>query len=179
MFHGWDNYFFMLGSAAASLIGLLFVVVTLTQGFDRNQALRASGIYMTPLAVHFAVVLSVSAIALAPGLDAGKSAVVLEIGALVGLGNAIRTCLGIPALANTTGNQPHWSDVWFYGVAPAVIYVALGVIAAAVGAGAAWAATATAALLLVLLLVGIRNAWDLLTWMAPGPPPAPPATPPS
>lgn len=171
MFHGWDNYFFMLGSAAASLIGLLFVVVTLTHGFDRNQALRASGIYMTPLAVHFAVVLSVSAVALAPGLDAGKSAVVLAIGALVGLGNAIRTCLGIPALARTTGNPPHWSDFWYYGAAPAVIYLALGAIAAAVGAGAAWAATATAALLLVLLLVGIRNAWDLVTWMAPGPPP--------
>ena len=176
MFHGWDNYFFMLGSAAASLIGLLFVVVTLTQGFERSQALRASGIYMTPLAVHFAVVLSVSAIALAPGLDAGKSALVLAIGALVGLGNAIRTCLGIPALGKSTGNPPHWSDVWFYGVAPAVIYVALGVIAAAAGAGAAWAAEATAALLLVLLLVGIRNAWDLLTWMAPGPPPAPPVS---
>jgi len=34
-----------------------------------------------------------------------------------------------------------------------------------------------AALLLVLLLNAIRNAWDLISWMAPGgpaPPPAPP-----
>jgi hypothetical protein len=170
MFHGWDNYFFMLGSASASLIGLLFVVVTLTQGFDRTQALRASGVYMTPLAVHFAVVMAVSAISLAPGLDARKTALVLAIGALVGLGNAVRTCLGIPALARSSSTPPHWSDFWFYGVAPAVIYVALGVIAIAAAAGSGWAVEATAALLLVLLLVGIRNAWDLVTWMAPGPP---------
>jgi hypothetical protein len=179
MFHGWDNYFFMLGSAAASLIGLLFVVVTLTQGFDRAQALRASSIYMTPLAVHFAVVMTVSAISLAPGLDAFRTSLVLGIGALVGLGNAIRTCLGIPALAKDANSPPHWSDVWFYGVAPAVIYVALGAIAAAAAVGAAWATDATAALLLVLLLVGIRNAWDLLTWMAPGgisKPPEPPVS---
>jgi hypothetical protein len=27
-----------------------------------------------------------------------------------------------------------------------------------------------AGLLLLLLLLGIRNAWDLVTWMTPGPP---------
>ena len=35
----------------------------------------------------------------------------------------------------------------------------------------AWAATALAALLMALMLLAIRNAWDLITWMAPGAPP--------
>ena len=42
MFQGWDNYFFMLGSAGAGLIGLLFVVVTLTAGIDRSRAQRGA-----------------------------------------------------------------------------------------------------------------------------------------
>ena len=57
MFEGWDNYFVLTGTAAGGLIGLLFVVVTLTAGFERSRALRGSEIYMTPNLVHFAVVL--------------------------------------------------------------------------------------------------------------------------
>lgn len=175
MFHGWDNYFFMLGSGAASLIGLLFIVVTLTQGFERSQALRGASIYMTPSAVHFAVVLSISAVAIAPDLGTSMTATIFGVGALVGLANAIWTCVGIRTL-RSSGNPPHWTDFWWYGAAPAVVYVGLVGASAALGAGAGWAVKATAALLLILLLVGIRNAWDLVTWMAPGgisPPPGP------
>ena len=35
------------------LIGLLFVVVTLSNSRDRERALRAVSIYMTPTAVNF------------------------------------------------------------------------------------------------------------------------------
>src|ERR1700740_3153229 len=48
VFQGWDNFYFMVGSAAAGLIGLLFVVVTLTAGFDRDQAQRGQALYMNP-----------------------------------------------------------------------------------------------------------------------------------
>jgi hypothetical protein len=32
---------------------------------------------------------------------------------------------------------------------------------------------------MVLMLLAIRNAWDLITWMAPGPPPGSAAPPPA
>jgi len=41
MFEGWDNYFVLLGTASAGLIGLLFVVITLTSNFERSRALWA------------------------------------------------------------------------------------------------------------------------------------------
>ena len=119
MFHDWDNYFFMLGSAAASLIGLLFVVMTLTAELRPHPGPARLAHLHDALAVHFAVVLAVSAVALAPGLAPAVGAV-LAIGALVGLGNAIRTA-SASRPGQTTGNKPHWSDFWFYGVAPAVI----------------------------------------------------------
>ena len=68
MFRGWHSHYFTIGSAGAGLIGLLFVVVTLTQGFDRSRVLRGTSLYTTPSVVHFGAVLAISAIALAPAI---------------------------------------------------------------------------------------------------------------
>jgi hypothetical protein len=166
MFQGWDNYFLMLGSAGAGLIGLLFVVVTLTANVERSRAMRASAIYLTPTMVHFAVVLTSSAVAQAPRISPRLAAIILAVGALVGLCNAVRTWMGISAFAKS-GDPPHWSDIWTYSGAPGVIYIALAADAVAVWMQAPFAVGALAALLMILLLVAIRNAWDLITWMAP------------
>jgi len=166
MLQGWDNFYFLIGSAAAGLIGLLFVVVTLTAGSERSQALRGASLYLTPTAVHFAVVLSISAVTLMPRLAASTTAAVSGFAALVGLANAIRACVGIRR-PRPGAEPPHWSDFWLYGVVPAAIYLGLCVASAGLWAGANWAANAMAALLLLLLLIAINNAWDLVTWIAP------------
>lgn len=167
MFEGWDNFFVLLGTAAAGLIGLLFVVVTLTTGLDRSRALRAGGIYMTPIAVHFGTVLSISACTLAPHLTAPQLAVLIAVFAVLGFSAAMRTCFGIVDF-HRGADPPHWSDFWGYGAAPASAYLLSEVAAFGVWRSAAWAPYLLAAVMLVLLLVAIRNAWDLLTWMAPG-----------
>ena len=70
MFQDWDSFFLLIGTAAGALIGLLFVVETLTVGFERDSALRGARVYITPIVFHFAAVLVVSAAALAPRLSA-------------------------------------------------------------------------------------------------------------
>lgn len=167
MFSGWDNFYFLIGSAAAGLIGLLFVVVTLTAGFERSRALRGASLYMTPTALHFALVLTMSAVAVAPGLSSLTSEALLGLAAITGLANAARACIGIAGPSIDPDNQPHWSDFWAYGAAPAAIYLGLCANVVALALGLPWAAEANAALALGLLLVGIRNAWDLVTWIAP------------
>jgi lysylphosphatidylglycerol synthetase-like protein (DUF2156 family) len=166
MFTGWDNFYFLIGSAAGGLIGLLFVVVTLTAGFERSHALRGASLYMTPTAVHFAAVLCMSAVALAPGLPTSATAAIFGLIGLVGFANAVRACVGITTYSPAAG-PPLWSDVWMYGVVPATIYLGLCAASLAIGARAEWAPHGLAALLLILLLAGIRNAWDLVTWIAP------------
>jgi hypothetical protein len=52
-------------------------------------------------------------------------------------------------------------------MAPAAIYVALGGACVALWLQVGWAPIALGGLLLLLLLVGIRNAWDLVVWIAP------------
>ncbi len=166
----WDNFYYLIGSASATLIGLMFVVVTLTSGRDRGSMLRAAGLYLTPVVVHFAVVLATSAIALAPGLPGGLRGAAFGVIALLGLFYASRSCIGI-ARARASADPPHRSDFWCYGFAPTVFYVSLAaVIGLTFWLRAAWAPTAMAGLLLALLLLAIRNAWDLITWIAPSRP---------
>ncbi len=170
MLQGWDNFYYLIGSAAAGLIGLLFVVMTLTAGRDRSRILRGAGLYMTPTVVHFGVVLAISAIAMAPGLPLVPRGAAFGLFALLGLAASARGCVGIARLLNAA-EPPHWSDLWCYGVAPVGIYLGLtGVIAAAFWGRSSWAPYAMGGLLLSLLLLAIRNAWDLVTWMTPGPP---------
>ncbi len=166
MFRGWENYFQMLGAASAGLIGLLFVVVTLTAGFETSNAQRGQVLYMTPTGLNFASVLTISALALAPGLSPAGMAISFGAVALFGLGNAIRSSIGIAKPRDVT-ERPHWSDFWCYGAAPVVIYLGLGAAAIGLAMHAAWAPYVAAGLLLFQLLLGIRNAWDLVTWIAP------------
>ncbi len=166
MVQGWDNFYFMLGSAAAGLIGLLFVVVTITTGVERSQVQRGQALYMTPTALNFAVVLTISALMAAPGLSLAARAGVFGFIAFVGLVNLVKACVGIAKLS-VDNETVHWTDLWMYGATPSLIYLGLIVAAIAAGLGAAWGAYAMAALALGLLLVAIRNAWDLVTWIAP------------
>ena len=168
MFRGWDNVFMLLGTASGGLIGLVFIVITLTAGYDRDRAMRGASRYMTPTLVQFAVVLVISAISLAP-LDAGLQRGALALLALAALIFTLADTLRM-FLAGGDG-VVHWSDPWCYAVAPAISYVLVGVAAMA-----GWA-LGLGALALVILMCGIRNAWDLITWLAPRGP-GPGATPP-
>jgi hypothetical protein len=165
--HDWETFYFLMGSAGAGLIGLLFVVITLTAGFDRAATFRGARLYLTPTAVHFAIVLTISAIAIAPGLPASVVGTMFAAVAVVGLALAIRSSIGIRTPPPPGIEAPHWTDFWMYGVLPAAIY--LGILAAAVVlvSEVPLAAAAMAALLLILLLTAIRNAWDLVVWIAP------------
>jgi hypothetical protein len=166
MFQGWDSFFQITGEGAATLTGLMFVVVTLSERRDRSQMLRAASIYLTPTVLHFAIVLTASAVSEAPRLTVVTRALLVGAAALTGLGNGIWACVGM-SRRSMGAAPPHWSDFWLYGAAPTALYAALLAVAVALGAGADWAVHAMAALLLALLLLGIRNGWDLITWMAP------------
>lgn len=176
MFAGWDSYFLLTGGAAGALIGLLFVVESLGAGLDRTERLRGASMYITPIVFHFAMVVVLSAIALAPHLHPAHVAALVGFCALVGAVHLGWTTWRIAS--PKTPAAPHWSDIWCYGAAPLLLYLLLGAGADAAMQRVSWAAYAIAAATLALLLVGVRNAWDLVTWLAPdGPVPAsqPPA----
>jgi hypothetical protein len=120
---------------------------------------------MTPIVFHLGVVLLISAFALAPDVAAAVVGTGLAVCALVGF---IYSVVIVLEMWHPKGLvPPHWSDIWCYAVLPAVLYLALAVTSALVWRVPPWVPYATGAVLVALLLLGIRNAWDLVTWLAP------------
>jgi hypothetical protein len=165
MFAGWENFYLMIGSAAGALIGLLFVVETLTGGMGADKAELGARVYLTPTVSHFAVILAVSVVTAAPRLSSWVVAALLIAAGVWGL--VYSANVSIMLHRRQGPSAPHWTDFWCYGCVPGVFY--LGQIAAAValGMGVFWGQNALAAALLALLLLTIRNAWDLVVAIAP------------
>ena len=162
MFEHWDSFYLLIGGAAGGLIGLLFIVSTLrSQRSDTGATMRAVAAYMTPIVFHLATVLSVSALLAAPGLADRTVGGLLAIAAGLGLACAIRIILRLAKVVEAA----HWSDIWCYGVCPLVAYLVLAGGVVAVWLAPDWAARIVAIGLLAQLMIAIRNAWDLVTWM--------------
>ena len=173
MFHEWESFYVILGPTAGALIGLLFVVATLTAGMERSSAMRGASVFMTPTVFHFGIVLALSTLTVAPHVGRPLCAGLVGAAALAGFVYSLRVALMVRA-----GKAPpptHWSDIHLYGHAPAALYVVLAVAAAAIARGLPWAGDLMAAAMIALLLLSIRNAWDLVTWLAGAARTAPPS----
>ena len=165
MFHGWENFFYLIGSAAGALIGIMFIVISLTAGHEPRRVSRGAPVYVTPIVFHFAVVFVVSATAEVPGLTLREVAVLLGVSAIAGLAYTAATTIRL-CRKGWEDPIPGWSDKCFYGFLPATIYVALLGATGAVWVAERKSAFVIGAIMLGLLLLGIRNAWDLATTLA-------------
>jgi hypothetical protein len=163
MFIDWENFYLIVGGGAGALIGVMFVVTTLSAGLEQNRASRGARIYITPIVFHFAIVLIISATAVAPGLPLGGVGVVVGLCALLGFAYSLMTTMRIFAIKDV--DLPDWEDKIFYGIVPTIIYLSLAGAATAVWFAPMTAALSIAVIMLAILLIGIRNAWDLATFL--------------
>lgn len=162
----WSNFYVMTGSAAASLTGLMFVVITLVTGTERLQK-NPDGIsaFSTPTVAHFGSALLVSAMLSAPWRLLVHPAVLLG---LIGLGGVVYV-LRVAFLANRlTSYDPDVEDLTWYTLVPFVSYGAILGGAIALPAAPVNALFALAAGIVLLIFLGIRNAWDIVTYIATG-----------
>jgi hypothetical protein len=166
MFNGWENYYLMVGSSAGALIGLMFVVVTLTAGRDRAEVERGKHLYTSPIVWHLAVVLTLSGAAAIPTISANMFGCAAGGLGVLGIIIGVRSAVGItrqPSAPESAGFDTFW-----YGIAPAIVYAGLAGAALGMLRGWRWGTTALAADLMALLLVSIHAEWDLVTYLAPG-----------
>jgi hypothetical protein len=165
MFEGWENFYLIVGPSAGALIGLMFVVVTLSQGRDQQQYETGKHLYTSPIVWHLGVVLLSSAAAVVPPMTPilfGSGTAIL---ALLGIAFGVRSTVGIIRIRLTGADSMF--DMWFYGVIPTATYVAMAASAVALLLGKEWSEGAFAASLMALLLVSIHAEWDLVTFLAP------------
>jgi hypothetical protein len=156
MLEKWHDFFLILGAAAGTLIGSMFVVVSIASGMIRGGELT-SRIFVTPTIIHLAVVLLTCALVLVPTLTPLRLGVIVVAEGIVFLAYAGRNVFHI-----SQRRAVEWSDHLWYGIDPLVAYLVMiggGVLLLTDHAGA----IETIALALALLIMGgIRNAWDLI-----------------
>src|SRR5579863_1705375 len=85
MLHGWDNFFIVAAQASATLIGLLFVAVTLGVGLSTPHGLDATRAFLTPTLIRFSGALFQSMAVLPPWSSAWPAGVILGLLGLNGL----------------------------------------------------------------------------------------------
>jgi len=159
----WHDFFVLLGTAAGTLVGLLFVAATVSSGvfsLERRAPLR---VFLSATVVHFSSVLAVSLIMLLPLTSWLLLGLIVLTCALVGLGYsglAVRDSVRDGLITNID-----WEDRTWYGLLPFLAYFTELIAGVVLACGAAAGCGVLAVSAGLLLLAGIHNAWDITVWI--------------
>jgi hypothetical protein len=159
-FSEWESFYVIVGSSAAALTGLQFVVIALTADMRRSSS-REIDAFATPTIIHFSAVLLLSGILSAPWRGLGIPAALIAACGFIGV---VYTIL-VVRRARTTRYKPVLEDWLFHAVLPAVAYVLLASAALTLRSSTHAALFVIAAAALLLLFIGIHNAWDTATYV--------------
>jgi hypothetical protein len=164
----WSNFYVMTGSSAAALTGLVFVVITLVNRAEQLQTSK-DGIaaYSTPTVMHFCAALFTSATLAAPWRSLGSAGILIAIAALGGVVYILRVTYISKRL---TAYTPDFEDWMWYTILPFAAYAVMLTAALALFAVPAKALFVVAGGIVLLIFIGIRNAWDVVTFIATGGP---------
>ncbi len=162
---GWQNFFMIAGTAAATLTGLMFVATSLAAGVVHDFSALDAGIdaFNTPTVVHFGVVLLAAAMLSAPWQ--AFSSIRLVLG-LLGLAAIIYLLFVLRRMRGISNSRLPLKDWLWYLAFPLAAYLVLTAAALALPARPGPALYVIAAALMTLLFLGIHNAWDLVSFFA-------------
>ena len=160
-FSAWESFYVIVGSSAAALTGLQFVVIVL--GAEARSIGPEVGAFGTPTVVHFCLVLLMSAIVSVPWRAVSNAG--LALGA-VGVGGIVYMAVVIRRARRQKGYVPVLEDWLWHCVFPLIAYAMLLVAALALGRDPASSLLTIGATALMLLFIGIHNAWDAVTYIA-------------
>jgi hypothetical protein len=158
----WANFYVMMGSSAAALTGLMFVVITLVTGSGKPASRDGISTFSTPTVVHFCGALLGAAILSVPWHSLVPPAIILGLAGIVGLLYVLQVVIKTRRLDSYTPDLEDWA---WYAVVPFVAYGAIVAGALLLPRVSADAPFALAAGVALLVFVGIRNAWDVVTYI--------------
>lgn len=156
----WENFYVIVGSSGAALIGIQFVVIALIADMRQRPTADVIGAFGTPTVVHFGGALLISAILSAPWPSLLPASVAL---AACGLGGLAYLAIAIRRARRQTTYRPVLEDWIWYMILPLSVYAALALAALVLRARTQLALFVIAAAALGLLLIGIHNSWDTVT----------------
>jgi len=159
---GWENFYVIVGSSAAALTGLQFVVITLIgeRSVGGMAEIKAFG---SPTVVHFCAALLLSAILSSPWPAMAPAGIALEVCGVAGL---VYGTIVLRRARMTKNYQPVLEDWIWHVVLPFAAYLAVLIGGVELHGSAAGGLFAVAAAALLLVFIGIHNAWDTVTYVA-------------
>jgi hypothetical protein len=159
----WHEFYALLGTAAAALVALLFVAVSIATDVltPEPESRRNTATYMSPVVFHYANILFLSLIAMIPTQTQESFAIVIAVASIGSFGYSLLVMVRVHR--NSISDL---SDRLGYGAVPVLCY--------ATGLISSWlmlkeqpaGLDLLAAAALALLVTNIRNAWDLMISLA-------------
>jgi uncharacterized membrane protein required for colicin V production len=159
----WREFYGLLGTAAAALVALLFVAVSIaTSVLTAEPESRANTrTYISPVVFHYVNILFLSLIALVPGQTWTSFGFVIGVASIGSIIYSVVIALRVHR--NLISDLP---DRLCYGAMPVACYASGLVVALLLFAEKPAALDVLACAALILLVVNVRNAWDLMLSLA-------------
>jgi hypothetical protein len=162
LFHSWHDFYLLVGTASATLVGLMFVAATLGASVFTEQHRNAMQAFISPTVVNFAAALFICIGVMVPSQTWLSLGLLLAAGGVAGLVYAGRVWVQMIVRRRFPVDA---IDRMFYATVPVLGYLLVLAAGALLLLHTAWSAEVTAAALVVLLFAGVRNAWDMTTWI--------------
>jgi len=158
-FERWHDFYMLAGTSAATLIGLLFVSLTLNIEVMRDESQIGLRELATQTFGSFLYILLISLLLLIPDNHPQFIGIQLLILGTFGLVNAFRWLQ--PVIGNL---QATWAKTYLFWrfILPTVSYLGLIVISLAVWQGRHDGLFSVVYVIFILLVTATHNAWDLL-----------------
>jgi len=157
----WGSFYVIVGSASGALIGLQFVVMTLLAERPPVDAAAAGAAFGSPTIVHFGAALLLSALLNVPWHTIAAPAALWGLMGVAGLAYAV---IVARRMRRQAAYRPELEDWVFYIGLPSAAYAILALSPFAANSRPREALFLVGAAALMLLFIGIRNAWDSVTY---------------
>ena len=161
----WQTFYEIVGCSGGSLVGLQFVVIALIANSRIRADSGAINAFGTPNVVHFAAVVTLSALMSAAWPSLKDAALAVGLCGIFGLAYSANV---FRRARHQTAYQPVLEDWLFYAILPCLLYTALILASVCMLLAAPGALFLVASVALGLLLTGIRNSWDSVTHVVAG-----------
>lgn len=161
----WQNFYMLMGTAAATLTGLMFVATTLFAGLNAHVETANAGIsaFNTPTVVQFCAVLLLAGVFSAPWQTFSMISLLLG---LLSLGMVFYQIIIMRRMRQMPHYQSTLEDWVWYIVLPLSAIIMLFIAGILLSKKPAFALYLVGSSMMMLLLIGIRNAWDNATFLA-------------
>jgi hypothetical protein len=158
----WQNFHELIGTAAATLVGLMFVAASVGSGVFTEERQTGLRCFLSPTVVAFSVVLESALTGLAP-IASPVCALLLGGTGLLGILYSWR--IWTRMVADGISQKIDLEDRTWYATVPALAYLLLAATGLLFILRPNQAPACHAVAQGLLLLAGIRNAWDMTTWI--------------